>query len=508
MSFVKGSGATMDQTIRNKLRSVVTQCRKLLEEAVRQVLQGQFGIYETGKKDEVHVEDEGRMKNFSDEDKCYRRDIQAHLGHIEALGYKAKDALAQLVREIAFTHLNRLCAYKMMEARAVWIGGKPFREAVSRGMKSQGFLFYLADHPEDKTLFDTGHQDVAYRHFLGWLGANLSEEIGVLFSPTDPANRLFPPQRVLDDVLALLNSDDLKDIWAVDETIGWVYQYFTPKELRDQVRKESAAPSHADAGRNTHQSHPVDGYPPLETNDRVARVTNGTNNDPRWIRAWWEVSPFKTGRKNGWVPHAKGGAYAPYYADLHLVVGWDNEGGTYPGYTGTSHRPDLQPASSDYFFRPGITWPRRTTGLSFRILPKQAIFGNKGPAIFSERDDDNDLLAVCSLANSKPFLGLIQLQLARVELAQSYETGIIRQTPAPQPLPSDLATLASRIYALRVCEDSCNELSHAFLAPAMCVGTSETLAGRCNEWNRYVSTLLRRTGLCIKKDRRHRICGL
>ena len=233
----------MDQAIRNKLRNVVTQCRKLLEEAVSQVLQGQFGIYASGKKDEVHVEDEGRMKNLSEEDKGYRRDIQAHFGHIEALGYKAKDALAQLVREIAFTHLNRLCAYKMMEAREVWVGGQRFREAVSRGMKSQGFQFYLADHPEDEKLFDTGHQDVAYRHFLDWLGGLLSEEIGVLFSPTDPANRLFPPQRVLDDVLALLNSDDLKDIWAEDETIGWVYQYFTPKELRDQARKESASPS-------------------------------------------------------------------------------------------------------------------------------------------------------------------------------------------------------------------------------------------------------------------------
>src|SRR5947209_17820750 len=232
----------MDQSIRNKLRGAVTQCRKLLEEAVSQVLQGQFGIYASGKKDEVHIEDEARMKNLSQEDRGYRQDIQAHLGHIEALGYKPRDALAQLVREIAFTHLNRLCAYKMMEAREVWVGGQRFREAVSRGMKSQGFQFYLADHSEDKKRFDTGHQDVAYRHFLAWLGALLSEEIGVLFSPTDPANRLFPPQRVLDDVLALLNSDDLKEIWAEDETIGWVYQYFTPRELRDQVRKESQAP--------------------------------------------------------------------------------------------------------------------------------------------------------------------------------------------------------------------------------------------------------------------------
>src|SRR5579862_9768863 len=150
----------MDQGIRNKLRNVVTKCRKLLEEAVSQVLQGQFGISVSGKKDDVHVEDESGLKLTAEDQGC-RRDLVAHLGHIQALGYKAKDALAQLVREIAFTHLNRLCAYKMMEARAVWIGGKPFRESVSRGMKSQGFQFYLADdaHKEDKKLFDTGHQD-------------------------------------------------------------------------------------------------------------------------------------------------------------------------------------------------------------------------------------------------------------------------------------------------------------------------------------------------------------
>ena len=43
-------------------------------------------------------------------------------------------------------------------------------------------------------------------------------------------------------MLDLLNSEELKDIWSEDETIGWVYQYFTPKELRDQARKESQAP--------------------------------------------------------------------------------------------------------------------------------------------------------------------------------------------------------------------------------------------------------------------------
>ena len=70
------------------------------------------------------------------------------------------------MREIAFTHLNRLCAYKMMEAREVYVGGQKFREAVSRGINSNGVKFYLADHPEEERLFNTGHQDIAYRHFL------------------------------------------------------------------------------------------------------------------------------------------------------------------------------------------------------------------------------------------------------------------------------------------------------------------------------------------------------
>jgi hypothetical protein len=79
----------------------------------------------------------------------------------------------------------------MMEAREVYVGGQKFREAVSRGINSNGVKFYLADHPEEERLFNTGHQDLAYRHFLDWLGGLLSDEIGVLFNPNDSANRLY-----------------------------------------------------------------------------------------------------------------------------------------------------------------------------------------------------------------------------------------------------------------------------------------------------------------------------
>src|ERR1017187_3146922 len=241
----------MDQEIRNKLRNVVTQCRKLLEDCVSQELEGKNGTF--AKKDQVTADPNAKMTHLTEEEQAARKDILDHFGHIKARDFKPKEALDQLVREIAFTHLNRLCAYKMMEAREVYVGGQKFREAVSRGINSNGVKFYLADHPEEERLFNTGQQDLAYRHFLDWLGGFLSDEIGVLFNPNDPANRLYPRQKTLDEVLDLLNGGGIKPdetelreewpkIWSQDETIGWVYQYFTPKELRDQARKKSQAP--------------------------------------------------------------------------------------------------------------------------------------------------------------------------------------------------------------------------------------------------------------------------
>jgi len=244
----------MDQEIRNKLRNVVTRCRKLLEDSVSQELEGKYGIF--AKKGQVIADPNVSMTHLTEEEQAARKDILDHFGHIKARGFKSKEALDQLVREITFTHLNRLCAYKMMEAREVYIGGQRFREAVSRGVNSNGVKFYLADHPEEERLFNTGHQDVAYRHFLDWLGDSLSDEIGVLFNPNDPANRLYPRQKTLDEVLDLLNGGGTKaedtglreawpKIWSQDETIGWVYQYFTPKELRDQARSDGRLPKNS-----------------------------------------------------------------------------------------------------------------------------------------------------------------------------------------------------------------------------------------------------------------------
>ncbi|MBN1458232.1 MAG: SAM-dependent methyltransferase [Armatimonadetes bacterium] len=219
----------MDKSTRNTLRNAVTKCRWLLEDAVGELLEGRYGIHKNGT-----IESADALGALSEEESRCRERVLARLAHLFAAGDKKDQAVARLVREIAFTHLNRLVAYKMMEERGL------IREAVSRGMWSQGFQFFLADNPEEAALRADGREYLAYCHFLDSLGSGFSSEIAALFSDADPANGLYTSEKVLLEVLGLINQAELESIWAEDEAIGWVYQYFTPKELRDQARKNPA----------------------------------------------------------------------------------------------------------------------------------------------------------------------------------------------------------------------------------------------------------------------------
>jgi len=107
--------------------------------------------------------------------------------------------------------------------------------------------------------------------------------------------------------------------------------------------------------------------------------------------------------------------------------------------------------------------------MSFRVLPSGCIFANKGPAAFVANDDPMSLLALSALLNSKAFGLLVSVQLARSELAQSFEVGLIQQTPVPTLAANDrdrLATLARRAWSLKRTLDTVAETSHAFLLPA------------------------------------------
>ncbi len=197
----------------------------------------------------------------------------------------------------------------------------------------------------------------------------------------------------------------------------------------------------------------------------TAKLGLKTDDDFRFIRSWFEV--FHAA--NRWSPLAKGGTFSPFYSDIHLVLKWQENGWELKTLSterwGNAGKRIFNEA---YYFRPGLTWPRRTNGLSFRVMPAGSIFADKGPAAFVADDDPEELLALSAILNSRAFGLLVSVQLARTELAQSYEVGLIQQTPVP-PLPTAirhlLAAKARRAWSLKRTLDTTTETSHAFLLP-------------------------------------------
>jgi hypothetical protein len=248
--------------------------------------------------------------------------------------------------------------------------------------------------------------------------------------------------------------------------------------------------------------------PALQSGGRFAAFGPSTKNDFRYLRLAWEIEScqFATSRaqtsSHSWVSLYKGGHFAMYYADSHLVLNWADDGyelkadiAEYRGQRGWGYMWTAALNGHPHYFRPGITWPRRTNGLSFRVMPAGAIFGDKGPAVFVENDSSQYALALLALLNSQVFGALVALQLARTELAQSYEVGLIQQTPIPE-LPADveqeLAGFARNAWTEKRDLDKSNENSHAFVLPALLQETGTNLLDRASSYARYIDQVERK----------------
>lgn len=227
-------------------------------------------------------------------------------------------------------------------------------------------------------------------------------------------------------------------------------------------------------------------HPRFDGNGRSAKQGLATADDFRFVRLATEVRPEQRGLP--WFPFAKGGGFSRYYADPYLLVDWASDGRQGKAWAGTlyggSHWSRIL-KNVDYYFRPGLTWPLRTNGLSFRAMPAGCVFGHKGPAAFVEGDDPRELLALCAVANGPGFGALVAVQLARTELAQSYEVGLIQQTPVPILCQTDIAELAERArqsWSIKRKLDTRMETSHAFLLPALLQVNGKALFDRAQSW--------------------------
>ena len=219
-----------DSSTRNRLAGFVKDARDLVTREFTQKFKELYGISENGQitplEKLLHLDEMGRATAVLLRERIeYLACSQPH----EKKGLA--EAVARLVREQAFTVVNRLAAIRMAEKRGL------IPLSVGKGYQSDGFRMY--DMVAGKGL---GEVYQRYRRYLFCLFDELALEIGILFQRHSPQGLLFPREKALLDLIELLNASDLDSLWVEDETIGWIYQYYNDPLERKKMRDESSAP--------------------------------------------------------------------------------------------------------------------------------------------------------------------------------------------------------------------------------------------------------------------------
>lgn len=222
---------SFDKDTRNLLANIVAVCRHRLTEDVTDQLRGVFGLHPDGTV--LPLEKLTYLSPDQSEAAHQLRDLLNH-NTVGAAGKEAarrEAGFKRMVLEISFTILNRLAALRLCEERDLVV------ECVRKGTTSAGFqMFERISGSAFGGRYDT------YRVFLECLFDEFALDLGVLFDRSTPQSSVFPSECCMEDVLLELNKPELSHLWTEDETIGWIYQYFNPKEERDAMRKASRSP--------------------------------------------------------------------------------------------------------------------------------------------------------------------------------------------------------------------------------------------------------------------------
>ena len=224
----------MNDTLINAIQAFTLHARADLEREAHEQLEGLYGWLPDGS----FVPEDRYPALTIPEARETRARLKQYARDESEAGFDAANARSKLVREAAFTWLNRFVALKMLESRRV------LKTLLAPPERANAYLLWLADEHDSEAmrLHETGDATVnamgegprqtAYRRFLLWQCGELAREMSVLFDPGTLASRLCPRPNALGALIAAINAENLSEAWTAgnEETIGWVYQGFNTED--------------------------------------------------------------------------------------------------------------------------------------------------------------------------------------------------------------------------------------------------------------------------------------
>ena len=126
----------------------------------------------------------------------------------------------------------------------------------------------------------------------------------------------------------------------------------------------------------------------------------------------------------------------------------------------------------DFYFLPGLTYPRRSHRLSASVLPRGTVTSVRGTGIYA---DEGSIGAILGLFSSSAFDYLVKVMLGRFGYPQ-FDDGTLGKTPMPEIDSASnerLKSLALSCVDLKWDLDRSNEISHTFHLPALVANWTE-----------------------------------
>ena len=228
----------MDPKLKKILHAVSLDIRRLLEGRYDEHGQWQAGDLER-RLNEIGIwrEDDRKPKpleelpHLSAEDKAARRLVDGYLKLREEADVPRSEAVAEFVREAAYTWANRLFALRCMEARGVI--DEVVLQKAAYGGRSMVHNRFAKKNPEACAGEDDGLFAVLFAEFTA-----RSAELPGLFDPQAPAVALRPSVAALKKTIALLSGNDTArsqesatdEVFSAPDAFGWAYQYYQDDE--------------------------------------------------------------------------------------------------------------------------------------------------------------------------------------------------------------------------------------------------------------------------------------
>ncbi|MFM0192119.1 BREX-1 system adenine-specific DNA-methyltransferase PglX [Paraburkholderia strydomiana] len=173
-------------------------------------------------------------------------------------------------------------------------------------------------------------------------------------------------------------------------------------------------------------------FPALEGTGAEVRQGVACADDPRFVRAWWELPTKLVGARKDWLPFAKSSEYSPFWDDVTWIIRWKHDGAEVRAYDKS------RPQNIQYFGSPGVTFPARAVlGFNPRAFPAGIGFGHMGSVAFPKGTTASTLLGYLSSRPAEYVLSFSNgsLQGRKGAYQNHYEVGQIGDLPWPDFTP-------------------------------------------------------------------------